>query len=74
MKEDVSDILMAVYKIPGQYTIGAILAFGFWNALRDLTNWAYVLLILGIFFILLEIISPILAGARIYKRFFKKES
>ena len=38
IKEDITDILFAIYKIPGEFAIGAIIAFAFWNAMRGLTN------------------------------------
>ncbi|MBS3108466.1 hypothetical protein J4409_01205 [Candidatus Woesearchaeota archaeon] len=68
-KEDVVEVLMAIYKIPGQYFIAGIISFAFWNAMRDLTNWAIIFLLFGVFCFVLEIISPILAGKRLYNKF-----
>ncbi len=73
IKEDIKDILFAIYKIPGEFAIGAIIAFAFWNAMREITNWSILLFLLGLFLVVLEIFTPILAGVRIYKRIFKKE-
>lgn len=39
-KEDLVDILFTIYKIPGEFAIGAIIAFGIWNAMKNLTNWS----------------------------------
>ena len=71
LKEDVAEILMALYKIPGQYAIGAIVLWGFWKAMKDLTPWTLIFPTLAIFFIILEVLSPILAGIKIYERFKK---
>ena len=71
IKEDITEILFAIYKIPGEFAIGAIIAFAFWNAMKGLTNWSVILFLLGIFFIILEVLTPILAGVRIYKNIFK---
>jgi site-specific recombinase len=71
IKEDIIEILMAIYKIPGQYFIAGIILFAFWNGMKDLTNWAIVFLLFGIFFFSLEIISPILAGKRLYENLVK---
>jgi uncharacterized membrane protein (Fun14 family) len=71
IKEDITEILFAIYKIPGEFAIGAIIAFAFWNAMKDITNWSIILFLLGIFFIILEVLTPILAGVRIYKKIFK---
>jgi len=72
IKEDITDILFAIYKVPGEFAIGAIIAFAFWNAMKGLTNWSIMLFILGVFLVVLEILTPILAGFRIYKRIFSK--
>jgi uncharacterized membrane protein (Fun14 family) len=71
IKEDITEILFAIYKIPGEFAIGAIIAFALWNAMKDITNWSIILFLLGIFFIILEVLTPILAGVRIYKKIFK---
>lgn len=71
IKGDITEILFAIYKIPGEFAIGAIIAFAFWNAMKDITNWSIILFLLGIFFIILEVLTPILAGVRIYKKIFK---
>lgn len=71
IKEDIAEILMALYHIPGQYAIGAIILWGFWEAMKNLTNWAFIFPILAIIFIVLEILSPIFAGMRIYKKIVK---
>ena len=72
IKEDITDILFAIYKIPGEFAIGAIIAFAFWNSMKGLTNWSIILFILGVFLVVLEILTPILAGVRIYKKIFTK--
>ena len=71
LKEDIIKILMAFYKIPGQYAIAGIILIGFWEVMRDLTNWSIFFLIFAIFFFVLEIISPILAGVRLYNNAIK---
>ena len=71
IKEDIIEILFAVYKVPGEFAIAGIILFAFWNAMKDLTNLAIIFLLFGIFFFALEIISPILAGKRLYKNIFK---
>ena len=70
-KEDITEILMAIYKIPGQYFIAGIILFAFWNGMKDLTKWAIIFPLLGIFFFALEIISPILVGKRLYENLVK---
>lgn len=71
IKEDIIEILLAVYKVPGEFAIAGIIAFAFWNAMKDLTGWSFIFLILGIFFVILEILSPFLVGLRLYKNIFK---
>jgi len=70
-KEDITEILLAFYKVPGQYVIGAMILFAFWNEMKDITRWAIFFPILGIVFIILEILSPIMAGKRIYDKALK---
>ncbi len=66
IKEDIIEIILSIYKIPGQYAIGAMILFALWDAMKDMTGWAIFFLILAIVFIILEVLSPILAGKRIY--------
>ncbi len=37
-KEDITEILLAVYGVPGQYVIGAMILWAFWNAMKDMTR------------------------------------
>ncbi|MBW2982630.1 hypothetical protein KY343_07130 [Candidatus Woesearchaeota archaeon] len=66
IKEDIIEILMILYKIPGQYFIAGLISFYLWNGMKGLTNWAILFLIFGFLFLALEIISPILVGIRLY--------
>lgn len=69
IKEDITEIIMFFYRIPGQYLIASMILFVFWKGMRDLTNLSLLFFIFGLFFIFLEIISPILAGKRLYDKF-----
>ena len=77
-KEDIVEILLAIYGVPGQYIIGAIILMAFWNAMKDMTNWAIFFPIIAFIFIILEVLTPIMAGKRLwekikrnFRRFFK---
>lgn len=70
-KKDITEILLAIYKVPGQYAIGAMILFVLWNAMKDITGWAIFFPILAVIFIILEIISPIMAGKRLYDKTIK---
>jgi len=67
-KEDIITILLACYNIPGQYLIGAWILLELWKSMRDLTDWALILPIFAIFFIFIEIITPIMAGKRLWDK------
>jgi hypothetical protein len=70
-KEDIVEIILAIYKVPGQYAIGAMIFFAFWDAMKDMTGWAILFPIFGVIFISLEILSPIMAGKRLYEKAMK---
>ncbi len=70
-KEQIAEILMAWYKIPGQYFITFLILLEFGETILKLTNWAYIILILSIFFLILEIISPFIAGVKLYNKAIK---
>ena len=67
-KDDITEIIRAVYKVPGQYAIGAIILFAFWNVMKDKTLLAILFPIFAVVFIILEILSPIMAGKRLYDK------
>ena len=67
-KEEITEILLALYNVPGQYFIAAAILFAFWHAMKETTNWAILALIFGIMCTALEIITPILAGKRLLEK------
>ncbi|MBU4308648.1 MAG: hypothetical protein KJ566_02550 [Nanoarchaeota archaeon] len=67
-KEQIIEIIMALYKIPGQYFIAGIIAIGIGESFLEITNGGILLIILGIFFFILEILSPIIAGKELYEK------
>jgi hypothetical protein len=67
-EEDITEILLAIYKVPGQYVIGAMILFALYDTTKELTNASIIFPIFAIIFIILEIISPIMAGKRLYKK------
>ncbi|MBR9705273.1 hypothetical protein GOV12_07710 [Candidatus Pacearchaeota archaeon] len=69
IKEDIVRILMAIYRVPGEFFIAGIILIWLWNVTKELTNWSLLFLIFALFFFALEIISPILAGIRLYEKF-----
>ncbi len=74
-REDIVEILLAIYGVPGQYVIGAMILIAFWNAMKNMTGWAIFFPIFAIIFIILEVLTPILAGKRLLekvKKNFKK--
>ena len=71
LKEEIAEILFAIYRVPGEFAIGSIISFGFWKAMKDLTNWSLVFLLLSIFLIIMEVLTPFIAGFSVYKRIFK---
>lgn len=70
-KEDIIELILTVYKVPGQYIIFAMILFALWKATKDITGWSIFFLIFGLVFIILEIISPIMAGKRLYDKALK---
>ena len=70
-EDDIIELIRVIYKIPGQYLICAIFSFALWNAMKHITPWAVSLLIFGIICIILEILSPIIAGQRLYDKALK---
>jgi len=71
-KEQIITIIKSLYQIPGQYFIAGVVSIGIGKAILDFTNWGLVLIILGIIFIALEIISPIIAGVELYEKGVKR--
>ena len=67
-KEDIIEILLTIYQVPGQFFICSLIALGIGNSFLSFTNWGYLLIVLGIIFIIIEAVSPILAGARLYNK------
>ena len=63
--KDITEILLAFYKVPGQYAIGAMILFVFWNTMKDMTDWSIIFPISAFVFIILEILTPIMAGKRL---------
>jgi hypothetical protein len=79
IKDDIASILSAVYQVPGQYTIAAIVFFALWNSMKNDTGFAAYFLVFAFVFILLEILTLIMAGKRLgenieknLKRIFRK--
>ncbi len=68
IKKDIVEILLAMYGVPGQYIIGAMILVAFWNATKNMTNWAIFFLILAFVFIILEILTLLMAGKRIINK------
>jgi len=71
-KDDIADILLAIYGVPGLYSIGALILFALGNAMQNLISWALLFQIVGVLFIILEIITPIMAGERLLQNLEKK--
>lgn len=70
-KEQIITILMALYKISGQWFILGIISFGIAEIMLKNDNFGGIIFFLfGIFFFGLEIISPIIAGRELYEKFF----
>ncbi len=67
LKEDIVEILCVIYKVPGEFFIASIISYYFWESTKILAPIFSVFLFFSIFFFILEIISPILAGMRIYE-------
>jgi len=67
-KQDVVEILLAIYGVPGQYVMGAMILMAFWNAMKDMTGWAIFFPIFAIIFIILEVLTPIMAGKRLLEK------
>lgn len=75
-KDDITELFIWLYNVPGQYFIFAMIFFALWKTMQ-FTNFSIIFLIFGVFCLIVEIISPILAGKRLYlkalnniKRFF----
>jgi hypothetical protein len=67
-KEDIIDVLLVLYHVPGQYSIGALTLFYIWLEMKDWNPWANILLFFIFFFLFLEIITPLLAGRRLLNK------
>jgi hypothetical protein len=66
LKEDIVEIFCAIYKVPGEFLIASIICYGFWEATKSLAPIFWWFWFFSIFFFILEVIFPILAGVRIY--------
>lgn len=66
--KDVLEVFAAIYKIPGQYFIIGLLFLGSWEVSKNGNPYAIMLLILSIFFFMIEILVPVAAGYRILNR------
>ncbi len=67
-KEEIIELLMAIYKIPGQWFIGGIILLWIGKSMIEYTNYRITLVFFGVIFIVLEVVSPILAGYELYKK------
>ena len=70
-KEDIVEILLAIYQVPGQFFIGGLISIGIGNSFLSFTDWGYLLIVLGIIFLIIEAVSPILAGVKLYNKALK---
>lgn len=66
IKEALEEILFAIYKIPGQFGLAALIALSIAQSSYSLTQVSFYLL--SIFFLILEFSTPIIAGIEIYQR------
>jgi len=67
-KEQIIEVLMSLYQVPGQYFIAGIISLGIGKSMLKFTNWGLILIIFGIICFVLEIISPIFTGIKLYKK------
>jgi hypothetical protein len=70
-REQIAEILMAVYQIPGEFFIAGIVLIGIGQAFLEISNLGLILIFFGIFFLVLEAISPIIAGVKLYEKAIK---
>ncbi|MFW9881586.1 MAG: hypothetical protein ACFFG0_51630 [Candidatus Thorarchaeota archaeon] len=70
-KDQIKEILMAIYQIPGEFFIGGAASIGIGQAMLSFTNLGIILILFGIFLFILEIISPIIAGIELYEKALK---
>ncbi len=67
-KEQIIDVLMAIYNIPGEFFIIGIISIGIG---KIIPNYGWILILFGTICFVLEIISPIIAGIELYKKAIK---
>lgn len=67
-KEQIVEILTSIYQIPGEFFIAGLISKGIGESMISFTKWGYVLIIFGIFLFALEIISPFIAGIKLYEK------
>ena len=70
-KNQIIEILMAWYQIPGEFLIGGIVALGIGNSMLSFTKLGLILIILGYFLIILEIVAPFIVGLQLYQKAIK---
>jgi hypothetical protein len=67
IQDKIIEILLTIYYVPGQFFLASILALGFYEVSKVI-----IFLFFSIFFMSLEIISPILVGVELYENAIEK--
>lgn len=67
-KKQIVEILVTIYQIPGEFFIAGIISKEIGKSMLSFTNYGYILIIFGIFCIVMEVISPLIAGIRLYEK------
>jgi len=67
-KEDIISVLSAIYKIPGEYFIASLVMFAVWKVMKEWNPYAWICLLVGILFLVIEIITPVAAGNRLMNK------
>ena len=67
-KDQLIEVLTEIYQIPGQYFIAGIVLIGIGESMQGLTIGGNILIAFGILFFIIEAVSPIIAGIKLYEK------
>jgi hypothetical protein len=68
LKEDLIEIISAIYGIPGQYWLAGYISLEFWKAMKDVNPYSWIMLLLATICFILDPLSLYFAWDRITTR------
>jgi hypothetical protein len=70
-REQISEVLMAIYQVPGEFFIVGLVVKGIGESFLSFTEYGHILVAFGTFLIIMEFISPFIAGIKLYEKAMK---